>query len=168
MSTNLHDVPQSGADATSAPISTAGDVAAKQRSPIMLLLAVIALLVVALGAMTAMWANANSQLSALAAEQSAVPNLREVADRHFAGVTAVYGDADSVSITVLDYNVSEAAPALRDMLGELGFSSAVADRMAKTRALDGTQQATGRNCNVTWTYHPDNGLQMVFEATPPR
>jgi len=162
MSTDLHDVPPPSADPTSAPVN----VAVKKRSPIVLLLATIALLVVALGGMTAMWANANSQLSAIAAEQSAVPNLRDVADQHFAGVTTVYGDADSVSITVLDHNASKAAPALRDMLDDLGFSSAVADRMGKTRALDGTQRATGRNCNVTWTYHPDDGLQMVFEATP--
>ncbi len=39
-------------------------------------------------------------------------------------------------------------------------------RMSDTRALDGTREAQGTNCNVTWTYHPDDGLQMVFEATP--
>jgi hypothetical protein len=56
---------------------------------------------------------------------------------------------------------------LKRMLTELGFSSAVIDRMDKTRALDGTQNADGKNCNVTWTYHPDDGLQMVFEADAP-
>jgi len=36
--------------------------------------------------------------------------------------------------------------------------------MMKMRALDGTQRAAGHNVNATWTYHPDNGLQIVFEV----
>lgn len=36
-------------------------------------------------------------------------------------------------------------------------------RMLRTRALDGTQRtADGR---VSWTYHPDNGLQLVIDAS---
>ena len=31
--------------------------------------------------------------------------------------------------------------------------------MGKTRALDSTLQAAGKNCNVTWTYRPADGLQ---------
>jgi hypothetical protein len=42
--------------------------------------------------------------------------------------------------------------------------AAVLQRISKTRALDGTQRAEGRNVNVSWTYHPDNGLGMVFEV----
>ena len=45
------------------------------------------------------------------------------------------------------------------MLDEPGLSSAVVDRMGKTRALDSTLQAAGKNCNVTWTYRPADGLQ---------
>ena len=36
--------------------------------------------------------------------------------------------------------------------------------MARTRALDGTQDDSGHNVNVMWTYHPDTGRQMVFEV----
>jgi hypothetical protein len=36
--------------------------------------------------------------------------------------------------------------------------------MTRTRALDGTQDARRQSVNVTWIYHPDCGLQMVFEA----
>ena len=36
--------------------------------------------------------------------------------------------------------------------------------MGQTRALDGTQRAEGKNVNVSWTYHPDDGLQIVFEV----
>ncbi len=65
----------------------------------------------------------------------------------------------------MDSGASAKAAGLIGYLDELGFSSAVAERMSKTRALDGTQTAEGNNCNVSWTYHPDDGLQMVFEAT---
>ena len=76
------------------------------------------------------------------------------------------GDADSLSITITDYKAATAWPELTSMLDELGFSPAVIGRMSDTRALDGTPGGPGQNCNVTWTYHPDDGLQMVFEATP--
>ena len=32
-------------------------------------------------------------------------------------------------------------------------------------ALDGTQEADADHVNVTWTFHPDDGLQAVFTAT---
>jgi hypothetical protein len=96
-----------------------------------------------------------------------VPDLRAVANKYFEGVASVSGNSDAVSITIQTYEVITAALPLRRMLTELGFSSAVIDRMDKTRALDGTQDAKGKHYNVTWTYHPDDGLQMVFEADPP-
>lgn len=132
-----------------------------------ILLTVIGVLVLALGVMTALWVSANNQLSAIAAEQEAVPDLKAVADKHFSGVTTVRGNSDSVSITISGYDIVDAEPALEAVLDELGFSPAVLDRMEKTRALDGTLEASGHNCNVTWTYHPDDGLQMVFEAVHP-
>lgn len=114
---------------------------------------------------------AKSALESAEAERqsaaAAVPDLRAVADKYFKTVASVSGDADSVSITIQKYQVITAAVPLNRMLTELGFSSAVIDRMDRTRALDGTQEADGKNCNVTWTYHPDDGLQMVFEADPP-
>jgi hypothetical protein len=47
----------------------------------------------------------------------------------------------------------------------LGFSSATSDRISNTRALDGTLSATGEHVNATWTYHPDDGLQMSSKPT---
>jgi len=160
--------------------------------PLLVLLAVLAL---ALIGTTTLWITTSSSLSneqaqvaslqqenqklddemsalesAEAQRQSAaadVPDLRAVANKYFKGVASVSGDPDSVSITIQTYEVITAAMPLKRMLTELGFSSAVIDRMDKTRALDGTQNADGKNCNVTWTYHPDDGLQMVFEADAP-
>jgi hypothetical protein len=42
------------------------------------------------------------------------------------------------------------------------WSVADARRMLETRALDGTQAST--NGAVTWTYHPDSGLDIVIDV----
>ncbi len=55
------------------------------------------------------------------------------------------------------------ATALVTVLDELGFSRAVVSRMDSTRALDGTQTAEGDLATAYWTYHPDNGLNVIFE-----
>jgi hypothetical protein len=55
------------------------------------------------------------------------------------------------------------ALALTAVLAELGFSASVVDRMDSTRALDGTQTAEGDLAVAFWTYHPDNGLHVIFE-----
>jgi hypothetical protein len=55
------------------------------------------------------------------------------------------------------------ALALTTVLAELGFSPSVVDRMDSTRALDGTQTAEGDLAVAFWTYHPDNGLHVIFE-----
>ena len=52
---------------------------------------------------------------------------------------------------------------LQAVLTDFGFSGATIARMHNTRAPDGTPTAEGDNVNVTWTYHPDSGLQVVFE-----
>jgi len=135
------------------------------RTPI--LLAVVGVLVVALGVVTALWISASNQLSAIESTRTATPDLIEIAERHLGDTAFVTGDSDSVSVIIFDAGSAKAAPGLQAMLDELGFSSAVVDRMGNTRALDGTRDAQGHNCNVTWTYHPDDGLQMVFEAVRP-
>jgi hypothetical protein len=34
--------------------------------------------------------------------------------------------------------------------------------MESTRALDGMQSATWSSYEVTWTYHPDDGLDLII------
>lgn len=87
------------------------------------------------------------------------PNLADVAKDN--GFETGSGDtAETVSIT--SYGILDSGD-LRSMLDELGFPAATISRMQATRALDGTLEAEGDGTNVTWTYHPDHGLQMVFE-----
>lgn len=52
---------------------------------------------------------------------------------------------------------------LEEVATDLGvWSVADAKRMQETRALDGMQTST--NGAVTWTYHPDSGLDIVIDV----
>ena len=51
------------------------------------------------------------------------------------------------------------------LLAQLGMPPGTAARMSGTRALDGTQSAEGEHARATWTFHPDQGLRVVFEPT---
>ena len=49
------------------------------------------------------------------------------------------------------------------ILDELGAPDAVWAKMERTRALDGMEEATWDQFTATWTYHPDNGLDIIIE-----
>ncbi len=55
---------------------------------------------------------------------------------------------------------------ITEVLGELGFSSTVAKEMELTRAIDGRKTATAGKYEVSWTYHPDEGLEVLFKIVP--
>jgi hypothetical protein len=44
----------------------------------------------------------------------------------------------------------------------LGFPDSVATRMNETRSVDGTQSYETKDYLVTWHYHPDQGLEVVY------
>jgi len=48
----------------------------------------------------------------------------------------------------------------------LGLPSSLTEKMSSTRALDGTQTQNCGEYTVTWTYHPDNGLKVIYEVNP--
>ena len=52
---------------------------------------------------------------------------------------------------------------IKSVLTQLGFPSSVAEEMNATRALDGRLSATHGRYEVTWTYHPDKGLEVLFK-----
>ena len=61
-----------------------------------------------------------------------------------------------------DYLVSGSADKIKEINLELGFSSSVYDKMLETRAIDGTQYASCADYSVSWTYHPDEGLEAYY------
>ena len=51
------------------------------------------------------------------------------------------------------------------VLAELNAPSGVGSKMESTTAMMGSQEEdwSGGELTATWTYHPDNGLQVIFE-----
>jgi hypothetical protein len=50
------------------------------------------------------------------------------------------------------------------ILRELGVTGAVSQHMASTRALDGRQTDSWGDYTAAWTYHPDDGLDVVIQV----
>lgn len=46
----------------------------------------------------------------------------------------------------------------------LKLPSSITDKMSSTRALDGMQSQDCGDFTVSWTYHPDNGLKVIYEV----
>ncbi|NED94785.1 hypothetical protein G1H11_05620 [Phytoactinopolyspora alkaliphila] len=49
------------------------------------------------------------------------------------------------------------------VLESLGAPESVISRMSSTRDLDGTQDGSWSEIYATWKYHPNSGLNMIFE-----
>jgi hypothetical protein len=52
------------------------------------------------------------------------------------------------------------------VLQQLEVPDSVVTRMDTTRALDGRQSAHWKDLEASWTYHPDNGMNLLIEVTP--
>jgi len=52
------------------------------------------------------------------------------------------------------------------ILGAAKTPDYVRSQMGDTRALDGTQHATWGTIGASWTYHPDDGLDVVLSEAP--
>lgn len=98
--------------------------------------------------------------AAAQAERDALPNLEELADEHGLSDAVQRASDDYVSFNFRRY---EPIDDLADFFDDLGFSSAIMDRIGNTRALDGTLTAEGDKATASWTYHPDAGLNLVVE-----
>jgi hypothetical protein len=52
---------------------------------------------------------------------------------------------------------------LKCIIEGLSAPSTVIDRMLRTSSLMGVQDAEWDGISISWTYHPDNGLDTIFE-----
>ncbi len=57
----------------------------------------------------------------------------------------------------------EAIKAVGSILYLLDFPESVVYKMQRTNALAGIQSEVHNSYRVSWTYHPDNGLEVMFE-----
>lgn len=82
----------------------------------------------------------------------------------------VMRDGSGIKIDTNPRNIEEfydddALKAVRRINNALGMPDSVIEKMLSTRALDGRQSQTYNGITVSWTYHPDAGLEIVYERT---
>ena len=75
----------------------------------------------------------------------------------------VYEDMDSAVRAILLPRAQEnALEAIKYANKELGFSGSVYSDMLETNALMGRQSEENDKYKVSWTYHPDDGLEVTY------
>ena len=96
---------------------------------------------------------------------------------HIAGTVAGSGDyftldtypdmfenTDAIVREMILPDMAEGAlEAIRFANEEFGFSGAVYSKMMETSALMGRQSKENEKYKVSWTYHPDDGLEVTYE-----
>lgn len=48
---------------------------------------------------------------------------------------------------------------------DLGFPQSFMEKVGRTRAMDGIQKHDIDGVSASWSYHPDKGMEMLFEST---
>ena len=76
----------------------------------------------------------------------------------------MYEDMDEAVKAMLSSDWQEGAlEAIQYANKEFGFSGAVYSKMMETSALMGRQSEENDKYRVSWTYHPDDGLEVTYE-----
>lgn len=75
-----------------------------------------------------------------------------------------YENMDETLVALLLPNTQKnALEAIKYANEELGFNDSVYSQMMNTTALMGRQSAENDKYKVSWTYHPDDGLEVTYE-----
>jgi hypothetical protein len=94
--------------------------------------------------------------------------LQQAAEECVESATGVtVGDAGKtmiISAAGADTGEEATIDELACILRALDVTDAVTSQIDQTRALDGRQEADWGSFHASWTYHPDDGVNMVIEA----
>lgn len=72
-------------------------------------------------------------------------------------------DEKEVMRYLLDVSYTdEVTEAVRAINEEIGIPESVLNQMYETTSLDGMQTYEKGNITISWTYHPDNGLEVTY------
>lgn len=78
----------------------------------------------------------------------------------------VLDDGEALSIDGAgDDGVGASIDEIACILAAIDVPDAVVSRMDGTRALDGMQDASWGDLSASWTYHPDDGLDVIVETS---
>lgn len=113
------------------------------------------------GAVSATWGIAGALSSSGAATMQTALNTCEIASDSWSVDYPESGDSvtfDGVGLAYSDVSFDEVG-----CFGtELGMPGHVTSEMEQTRALDGRRDASWRGFTVSWSYHPDSGMNAIF------
>lgn len=70
---------------------------------------------------------------------------------------------DSNPDDVEGYDNSAILGSIKVFNEQLGIPDSVLEKMYATRALDGRQTETYGRITISWTYHPNSGLEVIYE-----
>jgi hypothetical protein len=70
---------------------------------------------------------------------------------------------EDIYIAAIPNSQEKALEAIQYANEQLGFSGAVYQKMLETNALMGRQSEENKKYRVSWTYHPDYGLEVTYE-----
>lgn len=96
------------------------------------------------------------------------PDLQAIYDEYcstsFASVAldGSYLSVDTNPSDLDDHTNYEAYNAIKKINEALGFPESVLYKMNQTRSLDGIQTYSNTNLEVSWTYHPNRGLEVNY------
>lgn len=72
-------------------------------------------------------------------------------------------DMDYVQLSTFYDIQSDTLEGIKYVNKELGFSDAVWQKMMQTTSLMGRQSDENEKYRVSWSYHPDHGLEVMYE-----
>lgn len=73
-----------------------------------------------------------------------------------------YLSVDTNPSDIDDYTNHAANLAIVNINAALKLPDSVLNRMSHTRAIDGIQSYSTDDLEITWTYHPNNGLEVIY------
>lgn len=73
-----------------------------------------------------------------------------------------YLNADTNPSNLDDYYNATYVNIIESLNKELGLPDYIWQKMLRTRAIDGRQSETCGNIEVSWTYHPDQGIEVLY------
>lgn len=98
------------------------------------------------------------------------PNLKSVGEEYSDDLfCTVSNDGSYIEIDTDPLNFGShieegSEDAIRNINKELGLPESVYAQMVSTRAIDGTQNYENDKFSVSWTYHPDDGLEVIYSV----
>ena len=104
------------------------------------------------------------------AKEAAKPDFSKLAESAPTdGTVSVSNDGLSMTVdtnplNISKYNSSDAFAFIQEVNVELGLPDSLYEKMLATRALDGRQTSDYDHVEVSWSYHPDNGLEVIYES----